>query len=324
MSVVLFTRLTTASSGGATGRTAFVLAHQRARAAQLAGIDALLLDDRQSVKPGGPAELEAGTLAAALAVVTTGIGLVPAICAQHLAPYHVARLLATLDHLSGGRAGWELRASTEDGETANYHGDGPAPVDRQLSRAAEFTDVLCGLWDSFDDDAFLRDRASGVYFLPERLHTLDHRGGHFEVAGPLNIARAPQGYPVLVRRADSPGAVADAGRVADVVIVPADQASEISGAVIESALGAGRARTDVVILLEQVADTPVDQLIRLTESDLVDGFSLLPPADRPVDDAFTSVLNTAITLRRTVSGTQARTLRARLGLRRPIGKRPAA
>ncbi|PXX58035.1 alkanesulfonate monooxygenase SsuD/methylene tetrahydromethanopterin reductase-like flavin-dependent oxidoreductase (luciferase family) [Nocardia tenerifensis] len=324
MSLVLFTRLSLASAGAETGRAAFARAQERARAAQLAGIDALLLDDRQSVRPGAPDELEAGTLAAALAVVTEDIGLVPTISAQHLAPYHVARLLATLDHLSAGRAGWVLRASSEDGEDANYHADSALSADQQWSRAAEFAEVLRGLWDSFEDEAFLRDRVSGVYFRPERLHTLDHRGEHFDVAGPLNIARAPQGHPVLVHRADSARAVTLAGRVADVVIVPAAMAHEIGGAVVDSARAAGRGRADVVILREQAADTPIGQLIELAEDESVDGFALLDPADRSVDDAFAGVLATARALRRIAAPGQAPSLRARLGLRRPVGRRPAA
>lgn len=320
MTMLLFARLTTPPDGGGTGRAAFIRARDWARAAQRAGIDALLLDDRQSAGPDGARAFEAGTLAAALAVCTEGIGLVPSISTGQLAPYHVARLLATIDYLSGGRAGWEMRAPGADCEAANYHAGGAAGADRQLARAEEFARVLAGLWDSFQDDAFLRDRESGIYFLPERLHALDHQGEHFEVAGPLNIGRPPQGHPVLVKRIADTGTAALAGRVADVAIAPADRAdglAEIRRAVTESATGAGRRPEDVLVLLEQPADTPVEHLTGLAGTGLVNGFILsAPSAD--------AVLSSAIAVRRHLSASSGGTLRARLGLPRPAGKQAVA
>ncbi|QIS10431.1 LLM class flavin-dependent oxidoreductase [Nocardia arthritidis] len=323
MTTVLFAQLTTAGGGGGNGRTTFAHVRDWARAAQRAGIDALLFDDRQSRQPAGPGAFEAGTLAAALAAATDGIGLVSSISTEHLAPYHVARLLATIDYLSGGRAGWEMSTPGDSADTANYHAGAPAAVDRQLARAEEFADVVAGLWDSFDDDAFLRDRESGVYFLPERLHTLGHKGEYFDVAGPLNIARPPQGHPVLVRRADSAEAAALAGRVADVAIVPidrADEVREIGDAVTEAALGAGRRRGDVLILAERSAATPVDELLR----EPVDGFSLLAAQQDSAEKAYADILATAIAVRDRSAQAAGRTLRERLGLPRPLSRWTAA
>ncbi|MER7015760.1 LLM class flavin-dependent oxidoreductase [Saccharopolyspora sp. NPDC000359] len=320
MTTLLFARLTAPLEGGETGRAAFARARDWARAAHRAGIDAVLLDDRQCTGPDGARAFEAGTLAAALAVSTEGIGLVPTISTGQLAPYHVARLLATIDYLSGGRAGWEVRAPGDEAEAANYRAGDVGGADRQLARAEEFAQVLAGLWDSFQDDAFLRDRESGIYFLPERLHALNHVGEHFDVAGPLNIARPPQGHPVLVKRITGTGTAEFAGRVADVAVVPNDQAEEVAEirhAVTAAATGAGRRPEDVRILLEQSADTPVEQLTGLAGSGLVDGFTLsAPDADALVDSA------TAV--RRHLPAASGGTLRARLGLPRPVGKQPVA
>ncbi|MCP9624655.1 LLM class flavin-dependent oxidoreductase [Nocardia otitidiscaviarum] len=327
MTIVLFAQLTTAGGGGGNGRATFAHVCEWARAAHRAGIDALLFDDRQSLQPEGAGAFEAGTLTAALAAATDGIGLVPSISTEHLAPYHVARLLATIDYLSGGRVGWEMRTPGDGGETANYRADGMAAIDRQLARAEEFAQVVGGLWDSFDDDAFLRDRESGVYFLPERLHTLDHEGEHFEVAGPLNIARPPQGHPVSVRRVDSDEAAALAGRVADVAIVPidrADEVREIGDAVTEAALGAGRRRGDVLILLERSASTPVEHLLRLAGTGVVNGFSLLASQHDSPEKAYADMLETATAVRSLSAAASGATLRARLGLRRPPSRWTAA
>lgn len=323
MTIVLFAQLTTVGGGGGNGRATFAHVCEWAHAAQRTGIDALLFDDGQSIRPGGPGVFEAGTLSAALAAATVEIGLIPSISTEHLAPYHVARLLATIDYLSSGRAGWEMSAPGLDCEAANYRAGGTAAVAQQLARAEEFAEVVGGLWDSFDDDAFLRDRESGVYFRPERLHTLDHKGKHFEVAGPLNIARPPQGHPVLVRRADNAAAAALAGRVADVAIVPIDRANEvreIGAAIKDSALAAGRLRGDVLILLERLASTPVTQLIQMAETGTIDGFSLIVSQHDPAESTHLNILETAAAVRDHSPREPGETLRARLNLPRPLSK----
>jgi FMN-dependent oxidoreductase (nitrilotriacetate monooxygenase family) len=114
-------------------------------------------------------------------------------------PYHVARRFASLDHLSGGRAGWNLVTSGNPHEAMNFGRDEHVEHDARYRRAREFFDVVTGLWDSWADDAFIRDVESGVYFDPAKLHTLNHKGEHFKVKGPLNIARPVQGWPVIVQ-----------------------------------------------------------------------------------------------------------------------------
>ncbi|BBK42951.1 nitrilotriacetate monooxygenase component A/pristinamycin IIA synthase subunit A [Allostella vacuolata] len=147
------------------------------------------------------------TLLSALAGATERIGLVATASTTFDAPYHVARRFASLDHLSGGRAGWNIVTTSNPDAALNFGLDEHMEHGGRYRRAREFYDVVTGLWDSFADDAFVRDPASGIYFEPERMHVLDHRGEFFRVRGPLNIARPVQGWPVIVQAGAS-----DAGR----------------------------------------------------------------------------------------------------------------
>jgi N-acetyl-S-(2-succino)cysteine monooxygenase len=160
---------------------------------------------------------EPTTLLAALSTVTTHIGLVATASTTYNEPYHLARTFASLDHLSGGRAGWNLVTSLNDGEARNFGLAEHVGHGERYARAGEFFDVVAGLWDSFDDDAFARDQVSGVYFDPAAIHRLDHSGPHLRVAGPLNIARPPQGRPVIVQAGASDEGRDLAARVAEVI-----------------------------------------------------------------------------------------------------------
>lgn len=156
------------------------------------------------------------TLLAALAAVTERIGLTATASTMYSEPYNVARLFSSLDSISKGRAGWNI-VTTADVDSANNFGIERPAHDERYVVAEEFVDVVRGLWDSWDDDAFVRDRAKGVYFDPGKVHVLDHVGKYFKVRGPLNLPRSPQGQPVLVQ-AGSSGVGRDlAARVADVV-----------------------------------------------------------------------------------------------------------
>src|SRR5580692_5521572 len=147
------------------------------------------------------------TLLPALAVVTEHLGLVATASTTFDAPYHIARRFASLDHISGGRAGWNVVTTSNPDAALNFGLDEHMDHDERYRRAREFYDVVTGLWDSFADDAFVRDVDSGLYFNPDRMHTLDHKGQFLKVRGPLNIARPPQGWPVIVQAGAS-----DAGR----------------------------------------------------------------------------------------------------------------
>src|SRR4051812_788103 len=139
------------------------------------------------------------TLLSALAAVTDHIGLIATGSTTFDAPYHVARRFASLDHISGGRAGWNIVTTSNPDAALNFGLDDHMEHAERYKRAREFYDVVTGLWDSFADDAFPRDVESGIYLNPERMHVLDHKGAHLKVRGPLNIARPVQGWPVIVQ-----------------------------------------------------------------------------------------------------------------------------
>jgi alkanesulfonate monooxygenase len=146
------------------------------------------------------------TLLPALAVVTERLGLIATASTTFDQPYHIARRFASLDHLSGGRAGWNVVTTSNPDAALNFGLDEHVEHDERYHRAREFIDVVTGLWDSWADDAFIRDVESGIYFNPDRLHTLNHKGEHLSVRGPLNVARPVQGWPVIVQAgASEPG-----------------------------------------------------------------------------------------------------------------------
>jgi FMN-dependent oxidoreductase (nitrilotriacetate monooxygenase family) len=144
-------------------------------------------------------ELEPLTLLSAIATHTTNIGLVATASTTYNEPYHIARKYASLDHISGGRAGWNIVTSWSDEEARNFGRDKHLDYDTRYERAEEFVQVVTGLWDSWEDDALVRDKISGLYFDPEKLHVLNHKGKHFSVRGPLSSAPTPQGRPILVQ-----------------------------------------------------------------------------------------------------------------------------
>lgn len=142
-------------------------------------------------------------LLSALAPFTQAIGLVATASTSYNDPYQVARRIASLDHLSNGRAAWNVVTSASRFEALNLSSDDLPPHEARYRRAREFVSVVKGLWDSWDDDAFVRDKASGLYFEPSKMHVLGHRGEFFSVRGPLSIPRSPQGHPVIVQAGSS-------------------------------------------------------------------------------------------------------------------------
>lgn len=162
---------------------------------------------------------EPTTLLAALAGATSKIGLVATASTTYHEPYNLARLFASVDQISNGRAGWNL-VTTGDatGETGrNFNLDAHVEHDERYRRAEEFIDVVQGLWDSWEDDAFVQDKENGVYFDPQKMHRLDYRGRYFSVQGPLNIGRSRQGQPVIVQAGASEPGQWLAARTAEVV-----------------------------------------------------------------------------------------------------------
>lgn len=181
-----------------------------AKVAQEAKFDALFVADSVAAPTGDIAShmarsdhFEPLTLLSALSAVTENIGLIATATTTYNEPYHIARKYASLDHLSGGRVGWNLVTSDAAAEAQNFGREEHVGHAERYSRAREFHKVVTGLWDSWADDAFIRDKASGEYYDPAKLHVLDHHGEHFNVKGPLNVARSPQGQPVVVQAGSS-------------------------------------------------------------------------------------------------------------------------
>lgn len=157
------------------------------------------------------------TLLSALSSKTQKIGLVATATTTYHQPYHLARMFASLDHLSRGRAAWNIVTSGNKFEAPNF-GDKELPDhDTRYVRAREFVEVVKGLWDTWEDDAFIRDKESGIFVDTTKLHLLDHHGDFFSVRGPLNVARPPQGYPVLVQAGASDAGIQFAAELGEVV-----------------------------------------------------------------------------------------------------------
>ncbi|MFE3487145.1 NtaA/DmoA family FMN-dependent monooxygenase [Streptomyces griseus] len=228
---------------------------QVARTAERGGFDTLFFPDALALpwtdqdiahRQGQQADVvDPMLLAAALAPHTKNIGLVITASTTYNEPYHLARYFASLDHLSGGRAGWNLVTSLTDTEAWNFGRDHHPPHDERLARAEESYDVVCGLWDSFADDAFRHDKESGRMFDPEKIFAPRHRGEHFAVDGPLTLSRSPQGRPVVAQAGASRGGRRLAARVADLVFaIEADQERAVEQAAELRSLAEGFGRTD--------------------------------------------------------------------------------
>jgi alkanesulfonate monooxygenase len=157
------------------------------------------------------------TLLSALAMVTSRIGLVATASTTFDAPYHIARRFSSLDHISKGRSGWNIVTTSNPEAALNFGLDDHIDHDERYRRAREFYDVVTGLWDSFADDAWIRDQESGIFFDPGKMHTLNHKGEFLSVRGPLNIGRPVQGWPVIVQAGASESGRQLAAETAEVI-----------------------------------------------------------------------------------------------------------
>ncbi|KAJ5759616.1 Nitrilotriacetate monooxygenase component A/pristinamycin IIA synthase subunit A [Penicillium odoratum] len=191
------------------------------------------------------------TLLSALSAVTEKIGLAATASTTYDLPYHVARRFASLDHLSNGRAAWNIVTTGNPESSHNFGFDEHMAHGDRYKRAREFYDVVTGLWDSFDDDAFARDVETGQYFDPEKMHVLNHFGEELKVRGPLNIARPPQGWPVIVQAGQSEPGRQLAAETAEVVFCSPrdiDAAKALYTDIKDRVVKAGRRREQLKIL----------------------------------------------------------------------------
>lgn len=166
------------------------------------------------------------TLLPALAVVTERLGLIATASTTFNDPYHIARKFASLDHISNGRAGWNLVTTSNPDAALNFGLDEHVEHAERYRRGREFYDVVTGLWDSWADDAFIRNVETGVYFDPNRMHVLNHKGAHYKVRGPLNIARPVQGWPVIVQAGASDDGRQIAAETAEMVFAAGGQIAD--------------------------------------------------------------------------------------------------
>lgn len=213
------------------------------------------------------------TLLSALSQVTDKIGLAATASTTYDEPYHIARRFASLDHLSNGRAAWNIVTTGNPESSKNFGQDEHMQHSDRYKRAREFYDVVTGLWDSFADDAFVRDPESGIYLDPEKMHVLDHKGDELSVRGPLNIARPVQGWPVIVQAGQSEPGRQLAAETAELVFCsPRDLkgAKELYADIKGRVEKAGRKRDHLKILpaaMIIVGDSPEDAQKRRLELD---------------------------------------------------------
>jgi alkanesulfonate monooxygenase len=262
------------------------------------------------------------TLLSAIAGLTSRIGLVSTATTSYNEPYNLARKFASLDHISGGRAGWNVVTSANLSEAFNFGREAHFEHGERYDRALEFTEVVRGLWDSWDDDAFVRDRATSRYFDPSKLHYLHHKGENFSVRGPLNVARPPQGHPVLFQAGSSEAGRELAARTAEAVFTPsltleAAQAfySDLKGRMAKYGRSPDHLKVmpglnPIVGRTEQEAEEKHRYLQSLIHPDVgvellsnaVGGFDLSPyPIDGPLpEEVFTMSSNAGVTSRRNV------------------------
>jgi alkanesulfonate monooxygenase len=181
-------------------------------------------------------QLEPLTLLAALSQHSKHIGLISTASTSFNEPYNLARKFASLDFISKGRIGWNVVTSWSELEAKNFSLDKHYEHAERYKRAEEFFDIVLGLWDSWGDDAFIRDKESGRYFDPSKLHVLNHKGAHYSVRGPLNVPRPPQGHPVIAQAGSSEPGQELAARTAD-LIYTAQQSLESAKAFYDSVKG---------------------------------------------------------------------------------------
>ncbi len=194
---------------------------QLTRKAETAKLDFVFFGDglyiSEKSHPNFLNRFEPLTLLAALAMDTTHIGLAATLSTSYSEPFTVARQFASIDHISGGRAGWNIVTSPLEGSALNYSKTEHPEHDLRYRMAAEYIEVTKGLWDSWEDDAFVRNKETGQFFDPEKLHRVNHQGEFFSVQGPLTISRSKQGRPILIQAGSSEAGKDFASQVADAV-----------------------------------------------------------------------------------------------------------
>ncbi|MER8525041.1 LLM class flavin-dependent oxidoreductase [Mesorhizobium sp. M0814] len=214
---------------------AFTVDHyvQVAKIAERAKLDAVFLADQAAISDRIDyrpiTSLEPTIVLATVAAATERIGLIATASTSFNEPYNIARRFATLDHVSGGRIGWNIVTTADPASARNFGLNGAIDHGRRYERAAEFADIVKALWDSWEDDAFIGDVASGRFVDATKVHAIDHKGAHFSVHGPHNVPRSPQGHPVVVQAGGSDDGKDLAARHAEAVFSASQSFEEALG-----------------------------------------------------------------------------------------------
>lgn len=256
---------------------------------------------------------DAFTVLAALAAVTERLGLAGTVDTTGHEPFEVARQFATLDHLSDGRAAWNMVATDADDQ-----------------RTEEFLTVVRKFWDSWDADALVADEERGTYVAPDRVHTVEHHGAHFDVRGLATLPAGPQGQPILLQAGDSPDGRDFGARHADAVVIPHSEVAagreyyaDVKARVVANGRNPNQVKVFAVVRAEQLVGTPervADELDLHVQSDACDGFILVPQLTSGFLDDFVAkvvpLLQERGSFRSEYSGT---TLRDQLGVATGLG-----
>ncbi len=261
----------------------FDLIRRIALTAERGKFDFVFFADSYGARPEGHpsmvARFEPLTLLGALAATTSHIGIGATASTTYCQPFHLARAFASIDHLSGGRAAWNVVTGSVPGDAVNFGTKAHPAHDDRYAIAEEFVDVVNGLWDGWDDDALVLDKASGRFVDPGGLHPLNHQGAHFSVKGPLNISRSPQGRPVIIQAGSSGVGQALAARTADIVFTSQlmlDSARDFHAGFKARVAGFGRKPGSVALMpglvpfIGRTRQEAQDSLARLTDE--------IPPA----------------------------------------------
>ncbi|WP_072803890.1 LLM class flavin-dependent oxidoreductase [Rhodococcoides yunnanense] len=327
--------------------------------ADRAGIDVAFIDDSFALQSSAGSELgrlDAASIAARASAGTQSIGLVPTVTVTHTEPFHVSKQIASIDYASNGRAGWEVAVS-EGPDQARAFGRKPEQSTDSLWREAdEAIEVVTRLWDSWEDDAEIRDAATGRFIDRDKLHYIDFEGENFSVKGPSITPRSPQGQPIVVIRASAEPSTPQApllslaGARADIVRISAptvEDAATIAAAVRRAVVAAGRDPLDVHVVLDLevlVSGSATDDLAQLenwaphspesvtyhgdadglrslleqiAESGAVDGVTLRPLA---LASTLPEIATHVLPQLSWSPVSRAGSLRARLGLKRPVNR----
>ncbi len=226
-----------------------------ARIAEAGKFDLLFISNSMVMEPTDHpsfmCRFEPTTLITVLSATTTHVGLGATVSTSFSEPFNVARIFGSIDHISNGRAAWNVVTSSNPKAALNFNRDEHLEHELRYERANEFVDVVRGLWDCWDDGAIVADKATGRYIDPDKVRPLNHKGRFFQVKGPINMARCPQGHPVIIQAGGSPSGLELAARTADVVfsVVQELEAAKLAYADLKGRMAKyGRSPDEIAVL----------------------------------------------------------------------------